>query len=110
MLQHSINENEYHEMEASSQPSEVSDSVIAYGYPGFGPGDQLNVRDGKVTSLSVKSSVQRIEVDQELSQGMSGGPVVNTDGYVVGIVHKGGPDEARQVAIDIRELLKLVSE
>lgn len=110
ILEHDINENEYHEMEASSQSTEVLDSVVAYGYPGFGPGDQLNVRDGKVTSLSVKSSVQRIEVDQELSQGMSGGPVVNADGYVVGIVHKGGPDEARQVAIDIRELLKLASE
>jgi S1-C subfamily serine protease len=97
-------------MEASSQSPEVSDSVVAYGYPGFGPGDQLNVRVGKVTSLSIKSSVQRIEVDQELSQGMSGGPVVNADGYVVGIVHKGGPDEARQVAIDVRELLKLASE
>lgn len=110
ILEHSINENEYHEMEASSQSPEVSDSVVAYGYPGFGPGDQLNVRVGKVTSLSVKSSIQRIEVDQELSQGMSGGPVVDADGYVVGIVHKGGPDEARQVAIDVRELIKLASE
>lgn len=110
ILEHSISVNEYHEMEASSRASCVSDYVVAYGYPGFGPGDQLNVRVGKVTSLSVKSSVRRIEVDQELSQGMSGGPVVNADGYVVGVVHKGGPDEARQVAIDVRELLKLTSE
>jgi hypothetical protein len=35
---------------------------------------------------------------------MSGGPLLNSDNAVVGIVHKGGPNEGRNFAIHIEEL------
>lgn len=110
LLGHAIHATEYFELEAAAQPVVVGNDVTAFGYPGFGPGDKINVRSGSVTSLPMKSGVQMIEVGQELAQGMSGGPIVNAQNAVVGIIHKGGPDEARQLAIAINVLQKWVTE
>jgi hypothetical protein len=45
-----------------------------------------------------------------LSDGISGGPIINDQHYVVGLAHKGGTSEPKQLAIEIFELLKLASE
>jgi len=47
-----------------------------------------------------------VEVSQELSQDMSGGAVLDASGKVVGVIHKGGPNEGRQIATAIHELKK----
>lgn len=101
VLSHTIPETEYLELERSTRAVSVGDVLTAVGYPSFGPGDRLNVRDGNVSSLPVRHGVQLIEVQQKLSQGMSGGPLL--DGYdaVAGVVHKGGPGEPRDFAIHI---------
>ncbi|TIS45054.1 MAG: trypsin-like serine protease [Mesorhizobium sp.] len=104
ILEHSIPTTEYFEIERSAQAVAMGDELTAVGYPSFGPGDGLNVRDGKVSSLPVKSSLKLIEVTQKLSQGMSGGPLLNGDNTVVGVIHKGGPGEARDFAIHIEML------
>ncbi len=106
LLSHSIHSNEFFELEVAGGPVTVEDTVTAFGYPSFGPGDKLNVRNGSITSLPVKHAVQLIEVSQELAPGMSGGPIVDAQNSVVGIIHKGGPKEARQLAVSIDELKK----
>ena len=110
ILGHDIPATDFFELEAAAQPVKVGNVLAAYGYPDFGPGDQLSIRSGTVSSLPIKSAVRRIEVTQELSQGMSGGPLLDGGGKVAGIVHKGGPDEAKQIATHIAELMKWQSE
>lgn len=110
LLGHAIHATDYFELEAAAQLVVVGGAVTAFGYPGFGPGDKMNVRGGSVTSLPIKRGVQMIEVSQELAQGMSGGPIVDAHDGVVGIIHKGGPEEARQLAISIGVLQKWVAE
>lgn len=104
ILTHAIPPTEFFELEGSSGPVAVGQELTALGYPSFGPGDRLNVREGKVSSLSVKHGIDLIEVTQKLSQGMSGGPVLDNDNAVVGIIHKGGPSEGRDFAIKIEVL------
>lgn len=104
ILAHAINETEYFELEPASRTVAVGNVVTAYGYPGYGPGDKINVRSGTVSSLPIKSAVQMIEVTQELAQGMSGGPILDAHGEVLGIIHKGGPGEGRQLAVHINVL------
>jgi RNA-directed DNA polymerase len=70
ILSHSISDQEFYELNASERSFKAKDNLTAYGYPGFGPGDKLNVRPGYVNSLPVKSSIQLIEVSQKLAQGM----------------------------------------
>lgn len=109
ILKHPIPHTEYFELERSTYVVKVGDDLSAVGYPGFGPGDGLNIREGKVSSLPIKSAVKMIEVTQKLSPGMSGGPLLDADIKVVGIIHKGGPDESRDFAIHIEELKHLAA-
>ena len=95
---------EFYELEPAAKPAVVSDAVVALGYPLWGLGERLNIRPGEVSSLTVQSLVKKIEVTQQLTQGMSGGPVLNDAGEVVGVIHKGGPDEGRQLAVSLSEL------
>lgn len=96
---------EYYELEAAIAPAVVTDNVTAVGYPEWGLGERVNIRPGEVSVLTARFGVQMIEVTQQLTQGMSGGPILNSVGKVVGIIHKGGPDEGRQLAIKLSELV-----
>lgn len=109
VLEHNIPDNEFYELVPAATTVSTGDLTTAIGYPGFGPGDKLNIRPGQVTSLPTKSMVKMIEVQQMLSQGMSGGPLLNTHDQVVGVVHKGGPDYGRQLAIAITALTSWLS-
>ena len=104
ILEHEIAITEYFEIVQSASAIIVGEQTIAAGYPSYGPGDKLNIRIGTVSSLPVKSAVRKIEVTQNLAQGMSGGPLFDSKGTVTGVIHKGGPEEARESAINILEL------
>lgn len=95
---------EFYELEPAAKPAAVGDAVVALGYPLWGLGERLNLRPGEVSSLTVRSLVHKIEVTQQLTQGMSGGPILNAAGEVVGVIHKGGPDEGRQLAVRLSEI------
>jgi len=105
ILDHQIPATEYLELESASRAIERGNRTTAVGYPDWAPADQLNIRSGSVTSLTTKSAVRKIEVEQKLSEGMSGGPLLDTDCAVVGVIHKGGPNEGRDFAVYI-DMLK----
>ncbi len=102
--------NEYYELELSGKAPVVGDEMVALGYPSFGPGDRLNVRNGNISSLPTKSAVKKIEVTQKLAQGMSGGPLLDDTNRVAGVIHKGGPHEARDFAISTEVLVDWLAE
>ena len=104
ILSESISTNEYFQFKISNSQVKFGDLVTAIGYPGFGPGDRINIREGTVTSIAIKHGVPLIEVSQKLPQGMSGGPIINDKNEVVGIIHKGGPEMPRDFAINISAL------
>ncbi len=110
LLEPALPATEYFELVGIHQPISENTITTALGYPGYGPGDKLNVRSGTVSSLPVKSAVQLIEVTQKIAQGMSGGPLLDAHGNVIGINHKGGPDMARDFAVHIDELTKWLAE
>jgi len=88
----------------------IGDNMMAVGFPGFGPGDKINVRSGSISSLPTKSAVPMIEVTQKLAQGMSGGPLLDEDGLVAGVNYKGGPSEARDFAVHVSALIDWLSK
>lgn len=111
LLDHSaIPETEYFELEPATAAVAAHHAVTAFGYPHWAPGDRLNARPGHISLLTPKSGVQMIEVTQQLTQGMSGGPILNENGRVVGIIHKGGPDEGRQLAVNLSVLREWLAE
>ena len=105
ILDHQIPATEYFELDPISHAIAAGDSMTAVGYPDWAPGDPLNIRPGTISALTIKSKVELIEVTQKLAQGMSGGPILDANDAVAGIIYKGGPDEGRDFAIHI-EVLK----
>lgn len=95
---------EYFELDIATTPPLVGDPVTAVGYPHWAPGDRLNHRPGFVSLITPQAGVRKIEVSQMLTQGMSGGPILDANAGVVGIIHKGGPGEGRQLAIHLSVL------
>lgn len=104
ILSHTIPATDFYELRKSAAAAVTGDPVVAIGYPDFNPADKVNIRDGTVSSTTVKSLIKLLEVNFKLVQGMSGGPVIDANDEVVGIIHKGGPNEKRDFAIVIAEL------
>ena len=104
LLSHSIPSTDYFELDEFGGLPATGANTIAAGFPSYGPGDRLNIRPGTISSLTIKHAVNLIEVTQKLSQGMSGGPLMTQDHAVMGVIHKGGPDEPRDFAVTLAEL------
>ena len=104
ILSHEIPATEYYELDRAALPIVTGDSMTAVGYPKWAPGDSLNVRPGVVSTVTIKSAVRLIEVTQKLTQGMSGGPLLDANGAVAGVIYKGGPEEGRDFAIHVEVL------
>lgn len=104
LLSHSIPSTDYFELDEFGGLPATGANTTAAGFPSYGPGDRLNIRPGTISSLTVKHAVKLIEVTQKLSQGMSGGPLMAQDHTVMGVIHKGGPEEPRDFAVRLSEL------
>lgn len=104
ILDHQISPAEFFELDPVSRAIATGDPMTAVGYPDWAPGDPLNIRPGCVSALTVKSGLQLIEVTQKLTRGMSGGPLLDVDDAVAGIIYKGGPGEGRDFAVHIKVL------
>lgn len=104
VLNHPLTTTEFFELTTNPDSPNVGEETVAVGYPHYGYGDKLNYRPGSISSLTTKHAVKLIEVTQKLAQGMSGGPLLNEENQVIGIIHKGGPKEPRDFAVSISEL------
>ncbi len=109
LLSHQIPDHEFYLLAKSTTAASIGDPVTAIGYPEFGPADRANFRHGMVSSTTTRSLVRLFEVNFKLTQGMSGGPIIDNSDAVVGVIHKGGPLEGRDFAIVIEELYKWIA-
>jgi predicted Zn finger-like uncharacterized protein len=76
-------------------------SVYVFGFP-FGEqlGKEITIRDASVSSLRKKGGVlDRVQVNGGMDPGNSGGPVVDSGGYVVGVAVSGIPGRQINFAI-----------
>lgn len=110
ILDHDVPSNEFISLPVVTSPERRNEQVVALGFPAYAPGDQLNKRHGQFYGNATRHGVKMLDVEPVLTQGMSGGPVMNNLHQVVGIAHKGGASESKQLAIEIYELLKLANE
>jgi serine protease Do len=91
--------------------------VIAFGYP-FGksktiakgePSPSISVNTGKITSLRMPSGkLTSIQLDVVLNPGNSGGPVIDKEGRVIGIVQGGLVGAQVNFAIPVGRLNELL--
>ena len=91
--------------------------MTAFGFP-FGQAlaakDELpsiSVSAGQITSLRrKKGELQMIQIDASLNPGNSGGPLLNDQGQVIGVVMAGIPGAALNFAIPSYRLTSMLNE
>lgn len=94
-----------------------TDDVIAFGFP-FGEGlsaegqnPGITVSRGHVTSLrKEKGELVQLQLDASLNPGNSGGPIVDSNGDVVGVVSGGIPGAALNFATPSSKLKAMLSK
>ncbi len=91
-----------------SQPAHA-EILKSLGYPDYFPGNELTVRTNDVTGVVPVSAISRIRVGGDIGKGMSGGPMLDRECKVVGIIHRtrdqGG---IANEAISVRHLHELI--
>lgn len=110
ILDHSIPEEEYFSFQKSAATLYVGKNIQALGYPEFGPGSTLTSNPGSIISFSTKSGIRYVAVSQKLHQGMSGGPILDDTGRVLGLIHKGGPEMAHDLFIPLSEIENAIED
>lgn len=110
ILEHDVPPEEQVFLKAGLVPQRGREAIMALGFPSFHHGDELSKRPGDIVGRLTRHAVKYIEVDANLSDGLSGGPIVNDRYEVLGVVHKGGGEEPRQLAVQIGDLLALAGE
>ena len=106
-LDHDIPNDKLLELPMSSGGFSKRDKITAYGFPNYNRGDEVSEVEAKITAVSTISVVERVSVSSILNKGISGGPILERRLHVVGVVHKGGSGETRQLATSIQEVEKI---
>jgi len=81
-------------IEKSVKPIEMQEDVKLLGFPAYAPGHGHFMVDSKVAKLYVQSSVNKFEIDSQIREGNSGGPIINKESMVIGIALEGARKEA----------------
>jgi S1-C subfamily serine protease len=78
-----------HALQASGVPFETGQSVRVLGYPDWNPGHSLFDATGSITSTKFFFGAPYATVNVPTRRGNSGGPVLDSQGRVLGIVRTG---------------------
>jgi S1-C subfamily serine protease len=96
---------------ANGEPR-LGDAIRIFGYPGIG-GVSLTVTDGFLGGIDESESVPLYKTAAQIAGGNSGGPVVDTNGRVVGIAAARYADsdevEAIGLIVPVRHLVELLA-
>lgn len=77
---------------AESVLTERGDKVALAGWPKYGPGSTLSVKEGHVQSIKMVSEIRRFNISTSVIEGNSGGPVFNNRRQVIGVAVTGARD------------------
>lgn len=68
---------------------DLGDMVTSVGYPNYASGNFAATQRHQVVKKFVSSLVAKAQINGAIQGGLSGGPVLNSDMKVVGLVHRG---------------------
>lgn len=88
---------------------DLKDPVSLFGFPAYKTGQTPYVAEAKVASKFGDKGIQKFEIDTQIREGNSGGPVLNEEYEVVGIAAEGArKDSGNNAVISVKELRKIL--
>jgi len=88
----------------------MQEDVKLLGFPAYAPGHGHYMVYSKVAKIYVQSAVNKFEIDQQIREGNSGGPIINSDSQVVGIALEGArKDSGNNGCLFISEIQKVLT-
>ena len=95
----------------NSAPIEIEQSIKMLGYPEYASGNSITITKCEVTGQRpLFKSVHNIySVSTTVVHGSSGGPVLNSDGKVIGIIDAGEEDSISGF-VGIKEILEDINK
>jgi S1-C subfamily serine protease len=92
--------------EAQTTDAEYGQSVIACGFPDYGPGHSYSIANSHITSTYVASDAQYLDIEGNIKGGISGGPLLSKDLNAIGVILRGVAEGANHnEVLTIKELL-----
>lgn len=80
-------------VEKSEKPVEMQKDVKLLGFPAYAPGHGHYMVDSKVAKIYCQSAVNKFEIDKQIREGNSGGPIIDAESMVIGIALEGARKE-----------------
>ena len=81
------------------------------GFPAYKIGQTAYISDTKIASIYPQSGLSKFEIDQQIREGNSGGPVVSSDGRVLGVALEGArKDSGSNAVLHFKELAFVLSD
>ncbi len=100
-------DEELPEAQLRTEPVEPGEPIVAVGYPGGGPSTvTAGVVRGLVDGELLGEPADVIQIDAEIRQGNSGGPVLDREGRVVGVVFAVDAASGLGFAVPVTTLLE----
>lgn len=81
-------------IEIADTPIAMKENVKLLGFPAYAPGHDYFMVDSKVAKLYTQSTIKKFEIDKQIREGNSGGPIINLDSKAVGIALEGASKES----------------
>jgi S1-C subfamily serine protease len=116
-------EEDRHPVTVRDEPARDRENVTIFGYPDFGDDDAdafenitIDVVPAQIRRLALDpdvGGVATIHLNATVSRGSSGGPVIDEDGLLIGIVsevHAGASGGSEAVAIPIHRAMDLLED
>lgn len=98
-------------LEYSTSPVTLEQHVKVFGFPAYSKGKTHNVMAASVAALFPESGVRKFEIDKQIREGSSGGPVVDTLGRVAGVAVEGATKSSgNNAALDYNEIKRFADD
>lgn len=96
-------------IEMSDLPLSHGMEVKLIGFPAYKTGQTHYVCESKVATTYTESLVEKFEIDKTIRKGNSGGPIIDSDGKLLGVALKGASqDFGKDAALFVTELSKMI--
>ncbi|MBT4525293.1 trypsin-like serine protease [bacterium] len=84
--------------------------VKLFGFPAYKIGQTPYIADAKIATIYTQSAVSKFEIDHQIREGNSGGPILNKDNKLIGVALEGAEKgSGSNGCLQLDEIVKFIN-